>query len=52
VAAALLNDDTREAFVAQLKSEQETLRCQFAAKEQTPLLSLDEARAKKPNFFG
>ena len=51
VAAALLNEDTRDAFVAQLKEEQETLRQEFAAKEQTPLLSLEEARKKKPNFF-
>ena len=52
VAAALLNDDTREAFIAKLHEEQEALRQQFAAKEQIPLLSLEEARAKKPNFFG
>ncbi|MBR5148783.1 MAG: methionine synthase [Bacteroidaceae bacterium] len=52
VAAALLNPDTRDAFVAQLFEEQATLRQQFAAKEQAPLLSLDEARAKKPDFFG
>jgi 5-methyltetrahydrofolate--homocysteine methyltransferase len=51
VAAALLNDDTREAFIAELYQEQEALRQQFAAKEQAPLLSLEEARAKKPNFF-
>ncbi len=51
VAAALLSDDTRDAFIAQLKEEQEALRQEFAAKEQTPLLSLDEARKKKPNFF-
>lgn len=51
VAAALLNDDTRDAFIAQLKEEQEALRQEFAAKEQTPLLSLEEARKKKPNFF-
>ncbi|MBR4997178.1 MAG: methionine synthase [Bacteroidaceae bacterium] len=51
VAAALLNPDTRDAFVAQLFEEQATLRQQFAAKEQAPLLSLDEARAKKPDFF-
>ena len=51
VAAALLNPDTRDAFVAQLNEEQATLRLQFAAKEQAPLLSLDEARAKKPDFF-
>ena len=51
IAAALLNPDTRDAFVAQLNEEQEALRQQFAAKEQAPLLSLDEARSKKPNFF-
>lgn len=51
VAAALLGDDTRESFIAQLKVEQENLRREFAAKEQTPLLSLDEARNKRPNFF-
>ena len=51
VAAALLNDDTRDAFIAQLHEEQEALRQEFAAKEQAPLLTLDEARKKKPNFF-
>ena len=51
VAAALLGDDTREAFIAQLKEEQESLRQEFAAKEQTPLLTLEEARKKKSNFF-
>lgn len=51
IAAALLSDDTREAFIAQLHEEQETLRQEFAQKEQTPLLSLEEARKRKPNFF-
>ena len=51
VAAALLSDDTRDAFIAQLHEEQEALRQEFAAKEQTPLLSLEEARKRKPNFF-
>ena len=51
VAAALLGDDTRDAFVAQLHEEQEALRQAFAAKEQNPLLSLEEARKRKPNFF-
>ena len=51
VAAALLNPDTRDAFIAKLHEEQELLRQEFAAKEYTPLLSLDEARNKKPNFF-
>ena len=52
VAASLLNPETRDAFIATLYEEQEALRLQFAAKEQAPLLSLDEARAKKPDFFG
>ena len=51
VAAALLGDDTREDFITQLKEEQEALRQEFATKEQTPLLSLEEARKRKPNFF-
>ena len=51
VAAALLSDDTRDAFIAQLKEEQAALRQEFAQKEQTPLLSLEEARKRKPNFF-
>ena len=52
VASALLNPDTRPAFIAQLQAEQEALRQEFMQKEQAPLLSLDEARNKKPNFFG
>ena len=52
VAAALLNPETRDAFITQLRDEQEALRQQFAAKEKAPLLSLDEARRRKPNFFG
>jgi 5-methyltetrahydrofolate--homocysteine methyltransferase len=51
VAAALLGDDTREAFVAQLKSEQEALRQEFAQKEQQTLMTLEEARAKKMDLF-
>lgn len=51
IAAALLNEESREAFITHLKEEQEALRQQFAAKEQTPLLSITEARSKKPNFF-
>ena len=51
IAAALLSDDTREAFIAQLHEEQEALRQEFRQKEQTPLLTLEEARKRKPNFF-
>ena len=51
VAAALLGDDTREAFVAQLKSEQEALRQEFVQKEQQTLMTLEEARAKKMDLF-
>ncbi len=51
VAAALLNEETRDAYVAQLREEQEALRREFAQKEQKPLLSLEEARSKRPDFF-
>ncbi len=51
VAAALLNEDTRDAYVARLREEQEALRREFAQKEQKPLLSLEEARSKRPDFF-
>ena len=51
IAAALLGDDTRDAFIAQLQSEQEALRQKFLQKEKPPLLSLREARNKKPDFF-
>jgi 5-methyltetrahydrofolate--homocysteine methyltransferase len=51
VAAALLNEETRDLFIAQLQSEQESLRQEFMQREQAPLLSLEEARKRKPNFF-
>lgn len=51
IAAALLGDDTRDAFVAQLQGEQEALRQEFAKKEQEILLTLEEARGKKKDFF-
>ncbi len=51
VAAALLNEDTRDAYLARLREEQESLRQEFAQKGQKPLLSLEEARSKRPNFF-
>ncbi len=51
VAAALLNDDTRDAYVIQLRKDQEALRQVFAQKGQKPLLSLEEARDKRPDFF-
>ena len=51
VAAALLNEDTREVYVAQLREEQDVLRQAFAQKGQKPLLSLEEARSKRPDFF-
>ena len=51
VAAALLNEDTRDAYVARLREEHEALRQEFAQKGQKPLLSLEEARSKRPNFF-
>jgi hypothetical protein len=51
IAATLLSEDSREAFISHLNEEQEMLRRQFAAKEQSPLLTIEEARSKKPNFF-
>jgi len=51
VAAALLNENTHDAYVARLREEQEALRQEFAQKGQKPLLSLEEARSKRPNFF-
>ncbi|MBR5235089.1 MAG: methionine synthase [Bacteroidaceae bacterium] len=51
VAAALLNDDTRDSYVANLRAEQERLRQEFAQKEQKPQLTLEEARSKKRDFF-
>ncbi len=51
VAAALLGEDTRDAYVARLHEEQEALRQTFAQKEQKPLFSLEEARKRKPNLF-
>lgn len=51
VAAALLGNDIRDAFITQLRGEQEALRQEFVKKEQKSLLSLEEARSKKRNFF-
>ena len=51
VTAALLNEDTRDVYVAQLREEQDVLRQAFAQKGQKPLLSLEEARSKRPDFF-
>ena len=52
IAASLLNADTRDAFIAQLLSEQEALRLKFEEKSSKPLLALDEARKKRMNLFG
>ena len=51
VASALLNNDTRDTYIAELRAEQERLRQEFVQKEQRPLMSLEEARSKKKNFF-
>ena len=51
VASALLNDSTRDSYIAELRAEQERLRQEFAQKEQKPLMTLEEARSKKKNFF-
>ena len=51
VASALLNSDTRDAYITELRAEQERLRQEFTQKEQKPLMTLEEARSKKKNFF-
>ena len=52
VAAELLGgEEKRTAFVAALKAEQEMLRNGVAAKAETPLRSLEEARKNKLNLF-
>ena len=52
VAAELLGGTERKgAFVEALKESQQTLRDAAAQKTATPLRSLDEARANKPNLF-
>ena len=50
VAASLLNPATSEAFVRDLRVRQEELRQQFASR-QHDLLSLEEARLRKPHLF-
>ena len=50
IANLLLATATAPDFVATLRERQETLRQQFAARQQD-MLSLDEARHRKPNFF-
>ena len=51
IAATLLSEESREAFIANLNEEQEILRQQFAEKAQAPLLTIEEARSRKHNFF-
>lgn len=50
VASRLLSPNTRDAFVAELEKEQETLRRQAGTKH-TPIMPLDEARKNKLNLF-
>ncbi len=51
VVGALLNPATREAFVNKLRSEQEAARSAHKErKPQRPLLSLEQARERKPVF--
>lgn len=49
-AARLLDPTTREAFIAENAAEQQRLRDRHN-EQATPLVSLDEARAKKPKLF-
>ena len=49
-ASRFLNADTRETALADLRQEQAKLR-EGAGQRSEPLLSLEEARRRKPNFF-
>ena len=49
-AARLLDPATRETFIANNAAAQQQLRAQYA-QQTAPLVSLDEARAKKPKLF-
>lgn len=51
VAARLLDAATKDAYTAELNERYGHLREQYA-KEQGRLLTLEEARKRKPNFFG
>ena len=47
VASGLLSDEGARKFIEDLKAEYERVREQHANKKQTPLISLEEARANK-----
>jgi 5-methyltetrahydrofolate--homocysteine methyltransferase len=51
VVSKLLNPDSKPAYVAELREKQETSRTEFAGRQnKRPLLSLAEARARRPKF--
>lgn len=50
IAAKLLNPTTRDSYITQLQQSQEKLR-EKQAEKQSPIKSLTEARANKPNLF-
>jgi len=47
VVSSLLSDRHRDEFVGRVRSEQDTLREQYAPRRERPLLTLDEARANR-----
>ena len=50
VAQSLMSDDTRVAYLEQLRSDYERVRTNHASKKGPQLVSLDEARANKPQL--
>jgi len=50
VAQSLMSDDTRVAYLEQLRSDYERVRANHASKKGPQLVSLDEARANKPQL--
>jgi 5-methyltetrahydrofolate--homocysteine methyltransferase len=50
VAQSLVSTDTRDGYLAQVRTEYERVRAQHAAKKGPPLLTLAEARANKPKL--
>jgi 5-methyltetrahydrofolate--homocysteine methyltransferase len=50
VAQSLMSDDTRIAYLEQLRSDYERVRANHASKKGPQLVALDEARANRPQF--
>jgi 5-methyltetrahydrofolate--homocysteine methyltransferase len=50
VVSNLLNPETREKFVSEIRQQQESLRQQFENTLQGPILTLDEARRRRAHY--